>query len=145
MDPTRGVEVVTVHYIRPQKPQKVIQVRRTLGHGERVWGLALLDVMAMAWMASAGSWLDQASGFTAVITLGGHHKIAFALAVISFAILAVLAVTTEGFSRISAMEIGFLSVAGVLTVVALAGLLSVVLLVVGAGFFLGLVGRLLIR
>jgi hypothetical protein len=136
------MEVVTVHYI---PPKKVIQVRRTLPHGERVWGLALLDVMAVAWMVSAGSWLDQASGLTAVITLGGHHRIALALALASFTILAVLAVTTEGFSRISPTEIGFLSVAGVLTVVALAGLLSVVLLVVGAGFFIGLVGHLLIR
>jgi hypothetical protein len=142
VDPASGVEVVTVHYI---PPQKVIQVRQILPHGERIWGLALLDVMAVAWMASAGSWLDQTSGFTAVITMGGHHKIALALAVISFAILAVLAVTTEGFSRISPMEMGFLSVAGVLTVVALAGLVSVVLLVVGAGFLIGAVGRLLIR
>lgn len=131
-----------MHYI---PPQKVISVRRTIPHGERIWGLAVLDVMAGAWMAAAGSWLDQASRFTAVITLGGHHKIALGLAVVSFAILAVLAVTTEGFSRSSAVEMAFLSVAGVLTVVALAGLLSVVLLVVGGGFFIGLVGRLLIR
>lgn len=108
------------------------------------WSLVLLDMMAVAWMTSAGSWFDDRALFE-VITLGGHHELVAVLATVSFVILAGLAVSTQGFARASSAEMTLFMVAAVLTVVALAGLLSLVALIVGAGIFVGLLVKLFLR
>jgi hypothetical protein len=101
--------------------------------------------MAVAWMAAAGPWLDETSRVTAVVTLGGHHHLVMLLAGIGFVTLAVLAPITEGFNSAGTLEVALISIACMVSVIALAGILSVVLLVVGSGFLVGLVGRLLLH
>lgn len=59
-----------------------------------LWSLAIVDVMNVAWMLSAGDWLDRFSRVTAVVTIGGHHLVVLWLAVVGFATLALLTVLT---------------------------------------------------
>ncbi len=109
------------------------------------WALAGLDVMAASWMVSAGDWLDRASRVTSVITLGGHHLVVLWLAVLGFAILAVLAPLTGGFAELNRVQLVALSVAGVLSMVAVAGIASIAVLVVGTVLLVALLGRALLR
>lgn len=109
------------------------------------WALAGLDVMAAAWMISAGDWLDRQSRVTAVITLGGHHLVVLWLAVLGFGILAVLAPLTGGFAELNRLQLVALSIAGVTSVVAVAGVASVAALVVGSVVLVALLGRALLR
>jgi len=46
-----------------------------------LWTLAVSDVMVVAWMLSAGEWLDRNAP---VVTLGGHHSVVLWLAVAGF-------------------------------------------------------------
>jgi hypothetical protein len=138
VDSVHGWAVVTVT-ASPGGNQ--VWSRRPPPPSNRIWIPALLDVMAVAWMIPYGSWLDDASRLTSVITLGGHHQVVTALAVTSFVILAVLAVMTEGFSEWHALDSAVLSLAGGMTVVATAGILSIVVLVI----LVGLTGRLFVR
>ncbi len=109
------------------------------------WALAGLDVMAASWMVSAGDWLDRASRVTSVITLGGHHLVVLWLAVLGFGILAVLAPLTGGFAELNRVQLVALSVAGVLSMVAVAGIASIAVLVVGTVLLVALLGRALLR
>ena len=109
------------------------------------WMLAAVDVMAAAWMISAGDWLDRASRVTSVVTLGGHHLVVLWLAVLGFGILAVLAPLTGGFAELNRIHLVALSVAGVVSVVAVAGIVSVAALVAGLALVVALVGRAVIR
>ncbi|GLY19263.1 hypothetical protein LWF15_04740 [Kineosporia rhizophila] len=106
-----------------------------------IWATATADVMAAVWMYTAGEWFD-AHRLTSVFTLGGHHLAVLWLAAGAFAGILVAAVLTEGFTSTSRPASITLSLACLVSVVALAGFLSVVLLVVGAGLLIGLVGRL---
>ena len=108
------------------------------------WAVAALDVMAAAWMLSAGDWLDRQSRVSAVVTLGGHHLVVLGLAGFAFAILAVLAPLTAGFSVANRPQLAALAVAGVASTIALAGVLSVVALVVGVALLVAIVGRALL-
>jgi hypothetical protein len=111
-----------------------------------LWIVAVLDMMAVAWMIAAGDWLDQrTSGFAEVITLGGHHRLVLILAAIGFLMLTGLAVLTEGFTSAGHLEIALITIAGTISVVALAGALSAILLLVLAALLLGFAGRLLFR
>lgn len=107
-----------------------------------LWILIGADVMAAIWMITAGSWFD-AHPLTVVITLGGHHRITLALAVVGFVILAVLAPLTQGFTLASRPQGALLATAALISIVALAGILSLTLAVLLAGLFVGAVGRLL--
>ena len=127
--------------LRP-KPGPLRLSRQAQG---RLWGLAGGDVMAASWMIAAGDWLDRTNRVTSVITLGGHHLVVLWLAVLGFAILAVLAPLTGGFAELNRVQVVALSVAGVVSVVALAGVVSVAALVVGLALLTALVGRALIR
>jgi hypothetical protein len=96
-----------------------------------LWAVAALDVMAVVWMLRTGDWLDTANPVLSIVTLGGHHWIVFGLALAGFLLLAVLAPATHGFMRASRLQRIILPVAGLVSVVALAGLLSIVAVVVG--------------
>jgi hypothetical protein len=106
-----------------------------------LWVIAMLDVMAATWMLTAGDWLDHQSRVSAVVTLGGHHLVVFWLAVLAFAILALLAPFTGGFASVTRTQLGALAFAGVVSVVALAGIVSVVGLVVGVVLLVAIIGR----
>jgi hypothetical protein len=109
-----------------------------------LWAVATFDVMAVAWMLSAGDVLDR-SRLTSVITLGGHHLVVLYLAMVGFAALAGLAALTGGFAVASRQQAIGISVAAAVSVLALAGVLSVVVLVVGSLLLIAVVGRMLLR
>jgi hypothetical protein len=108
--------------------------RHPLGAGARwtLWTLTAADVMAAVWMIVMGDWLDSASPLTSVITLGGQHRIVLSIALVGFVLLATLAPLTQGFASANSWQLVLIPVAGVTSVVALAGLLSVAGLVVTA-------------
>jgi hypothetical protein len=126
-----------------QRPTTVTLSERTT---RILWIVAVLDMMTVAWMIAAGDWLDQrTSEFAEVITLGGHPRLVLILAAVGFVMLAGLAVQTEGFTSAGRLEIALLTIAGTISVVALAGALSAILLLVVAALLLGFAGRLLFR
>ncbi|QYN37540.1 hypothetical protein K1T35_10035 [Pseudonocardia sp. DSM 110487] len=116
-----------------------IRARRLL------WAVVTLDVMAASWMIAAGDWLDHYSRVTSVVTLGGHHIVVLWLALIGFAILAVLAPMTNGFAAANRVELVALSIAGVASVAAFAGMISVAALVAGVAGVIAIIGRAVIR
>ena len=77
-------------------PQRT-PVRLSKRNARRLWMLSALDMVAVAWMIAVGTWLDQTSKLTRVITLGGHHALVLILALVGFLILASSAVVTNGF------------------------------------------------
>lgn len=108
--------------------------------------LAVLDMMVIAWMITpAGEWLDDALTLTAVATLGGRHELVLGLAAAGFMMLAGLAALTDGFTSATRVQIAFVVLAGTVSVVALAGAMSVLLLLVTGALVLGFVARPLRR
>jgi hypothetical protein len=110
-----------------------------------LWSIAVLDMVCVAWMLVAGSWLDQASRFTSVITLGGRHQLVLGLALAAFVMLAALAIATEGFTSATKLHVTLTVIAGVISVVALSGGLSAILLFVTGALLLGFVARPILR
>jgi hypothetical protein len=106
-----------------------------------LWLLAALNVMAASWMLTAGDWLDHRSRVSAVVTLGGHHLVVLWLALLAFAIIAVVATLSGGFAAINRGQLVALSIAGVASVGSLAGIVSVAGLVVGLVLLVAIIGR----
>ena len=96
---TGCLAVVAVFDKRPPSPSP----RTTLSAAARrwLWAVIGLDAMCIAWMISMGDWLDRTSQLTAVITLGGHHRIVLVLAAIGFVLCAALAPLTHGFTEVA--------------------------------------------
>jgi hypothetical protein len=138
--PTHSLEVVTMLRQARTQPAKVTLSERT---SRRLWIVAVLDMMAVAWMIAAADWFDRTEGFLAVVTLGGRPRLVLIMAAVGFVMLAGLAVLTDGFTSASRLEIGLLTIACAISVVALAGALSAILLLVVAALALGFAGRLL--
>jgi hypothetical protein len=110
-----------------------------------LWIVAVLDMMAVAWMIAAGDKLDDASTLGAIATLGGRPAVVLGLALGGFLLLTALAVVTDGFSSASRLQLGLAIGACALSVVALAGALSVFLLLITGALVLGFVARPLRR
>jgi hypothetical protein len=124
----------------PQPPPRVALSQRTR---RWLWIVAILDMTAVAWLlAGVGTWLDRASRLTAVFTLGGHHLVVLIMAIAGFLLLAGAAVLTEMFTSASKLDLTLITVACIVSVIALAGALSVILLVMGGAVLLGLLLRL---
>lgn len=102
-----------------------------------LWVLAVLDVMVVAWMLSAGEWLDRTAP---VVTLGGHHLAVLWLAVAGFVLLGGMALLTGGFAVVGRNQMPFVVLSALVSVVALAGVLSALLFVVIAVLLLTLLG-----
>ena len=117
----------------------------TAGTRWLLWAALAANAMAAAWMISAGEWLDHHSRVTAVLTLGGHHVVVLWLAGLAFGILAVLAPMTGGFVTATRVQSVLLSIAGVGSVVALAGVLSVATLAAGVVLLVAILGRAFVR
>ncbi len=114
--------------------------------GRRVlWGLLTLDMMAAAWMLAMGEWFDRASRLTSVVTLGGHHQVVLWLAACAFVGLLMAAVLSSGFTAADGPVRGLAVVAGVVSVVATAGILSCLALVVGTAVLATMLGRGFVR
>ena len=93
-------------------------------------------------MINAGDALDSS---VAVATLGGRHELVLGLAAAGVLMLACLAVLTDGFASLTRMQAGFTVFAGALSVAALAGAMSSILLLLTAALVLGFVARPLRR
>jgi hypothetical protein len=102
-----------------------------------LWALAVMDVMVVAWMLSAGEWLDRNAP---VVTLGGHHTVVLWLAVAGFVLVGAMAVLTGGFAEASRGLVPVVVLSALVSVVALAGVLSAALFVVLAVLLLTLLG-----
>ena len=89
------------------------------------WTAIVTNAVLVIYMIRMGSWLDTASPLLSMITLGGHHEVVLGLGLAGLLLLGGLAPCTGGFAGVSALQQVLLAVAGVLSLVALAGLLSV--------------------
>ncbi|MEU4292945.1 hypothetical protein AB0E63_32370 [Kribbella sp. NPDC026596] len=92
-----------------------------------LWFVMAADLATVVWMHTVGSWLDETSKFTATATLGGHHIVVLVLAAIGFAMLATLAVLTDGFARSTPRLALARNVACIVSVLALTGVVALVL------------------
>lgn len=101
--------------------------RSTSRSATSMWVLMATDLMAVVWMHTFGPWLDHSSRLTSTATLGGHHLIVMVSAGIGFGMLAALAILTEGFTKSDAKLAMATNVACVISVIALAGLIALVL------------------
>jgi hypothetical protein len=110
-----------------------------------LWVVAVLDMVALAWMLVLGDWLDDASQVTAVMTLGGHHLFVLGLAAAGFALLVALAWSTHGYRDAGKVQLGLIVVGAAVSIVALAGALSTILLVLVGALVLGFLARPLFR
>lgn len=125
----------------PRPPRHTLSPRTT----RLLWIVAVLDMMDVAWMIAAGAWLDQASSPWTAITLGGRSQVVLALAAAGFVLLVGLGIATHGFNSATTIQLALLVVAGAISVVALAGALSAILLVLTGAFVVGLVFRPILR
>jgi hypothetical protein len=105
-----------------------------------LWVLALLDVMTVAWMLSAGEWLDRTSSVTAVITLGGHHVVVLGLALAGFVMLAALTLLTGAFTATRRWHLPLIALGALLSAVAVGGIASMMLLAVLGVVLVSVVG-----
>lgn len=142
MVPPHGLAVVTVP--GPNQPL-ASRLPFTTRAAPWLWGLAALDLVAIAWMIAAGTWLDNASWYTRAVTLGGRHLLVLVLTSIAFVMLAGLAIATHGFASATRSQTAFISLACVISVVALAGALSAILLLLIAALVIGFVARPIMR
>ena len=126
--------------LRP--PPESRPVRLSKRTGRRLWIAAALDMVAIAWMIAIGSWLDHTSKITAVITLGGHHVLVMIIALAGFLMLACGAVLTNGFRYANRLQLTLITVGCVISVAALAGAISALLLLILAALLLGFLARM---
>jgi hypothetical protein len=123
----------------PEVPQPLSEgVRRKL------WALLALDVAASPWVLVFGSWLDETSKLTSVITLGGHHGLVLTMTVVGLIMLAGLAVRSDWFTATYLRDRALIILACVISMVGLAGALSAIVLLVGVALLLGFGTRLVI-
>ncbi len=132
---------MTVHQPNQWPRRRIALSRRA---NRTLWVVAVLDMMVCVWMVSFGAELDDASALS-VVTLGGRSTLVLGLALGAFVLLAGLAVVTDGFSSAARWHLGAAVLACVVSVVALAGALSAVLLLVTGAIVLGFVARPLRR
>jgi hypothetical protein len=125
----------------PLRRRTVIRVSRWATRW--AWVVAALDCMTIAWMMTAGPWLDKQHNLLSMATWNGHHQVLLAVAACALVALAVTAPLTRGFSEGPAVLFAVVVVAGFISIVAVAGLLALVLPVVALSFGVGLLGRLL--
>jgi hypothetical protein len=137
--PACCLEVVAV--LTPQS----IRMALSEPTARRLWIVSMLDMITVAWMIAAGKWFDQTSKLTAVITLGGHHKLVMIMALTGFVMLAGLALLTDGFTSANKLELALIIIACVISIVALAGAISAIMLFAVAALLLGSGMRLLLR
>jgi hypothetical protein len=125
-----------------RRPPERTPVKLSKRTGRRLWILAALDMVAVAWMIAVGTWLDQTSKLTKVITLGGNHVLVLIMALAGFLTLASGAVLTNGFRHASKLGLTLITAGCIISVAALAGALSVLLLFILAAVLLGYLARM---
>ena len=136
--PPRRLEVVVM--LRPPPERRPVRLSKRTGR--RLWIAAALDMVAIAWMIAVGSWLDHTSKITAVITLGGHHVLVMIIALAGFLMLASGAVLTNGFRYANRLQLTLITAGCVISIAALAGAISALLLLIVAALLLGFLARM---
>ena len=131
--------------MRPSASRKSARTHLSERAARRLWVLAILDMVVVAWMIAAGPWLDRASTVTTVITLGGRHWLVLAMASAGFVLMVGLAIVTQGYMTVTRLQRALITLACAVSVVALAGALSTVLLMITAALVLGLALRPIFR
>jgi hypothetical protein len=135
---TRRLEVVAM--LRPGHQR--MPVRLSKRTARRLWLVTALDMVAVAWMIAVGTWLDQTSRLTKVITLGGNHLLVLIMALVGFLVFASGAVVTNGFRSASKLGLTLITAGCIISVAALAGALSVLLLFMLGALLLGFLARM---
>jgi hypothetical protein len=119
----RPQEVVTM--LQRRDPVSLVTTAKPArGRTFRLWLLMAADLAVVLWMQAVGEWLDHTSTLTAVATLGGHHVLVIVLAGSAFVMLAATAIMTAGFTEMSRPLSVLVTLACVISVVVLAGMLS---------------------
>jgi hypothetical protein len=126
--------------LRP--PPQRMPMRLSKRNARRLWLVTALNMVTVAWMIAVGSWLDQTSKLTRVITLGGHHVLVLIMALVGFAMLASGAVVTNGFRSASKLGLTLITAGCIISVATLAGAISLLLLCVLAALLLGFLARM---
>jgi hypothetical protein len=108
----------------------------------RLWLVSALDMVAAAWMIAVGTWLDQTSRLTRVISLGGHHTLVLIMAIVGFVTLASGAFVTNGFRTANKLGLTLITAGCIISVATLAGALSLLLLLILAALLLGFLARM---
>lgn len=141
---THDVEVVTVlrpsRYV-PLRHSRVVRISRWATSA--AWAMAALDCMTVAWMMTAGRWLDRQHDLLSMMTWDGHHVALMVAAACSLAVLAVTAPLTRGFAEGPPLLVAAVIVASFTSMAVIAGVLALVLPAAILGFAIGVIGRLL--
>jgi hypothetical protein len=106
-----------------------------------LWGLVVVDLVALLWMLALGDWTDRWLPFGRLLTLDGHPTLVIVLAAIGIGILVVLALLTQRFTAATPLENGALSLAGVLSVGPAVSVLGIVMLAFACFVILALLIR----
>jgi hypothetical protein len=117
-------------------------VRLSKRNARRLWLVTALNMVAISWMIAVGTWLDYTSKLTRVITLGGHHALVLIMALVGFLVLASGAVVTNGFRYANKLGLTLITAGCLISVAALAGALSALLLLMLAALLLGFLARM---
>jgi hypothetical protein len=126
--------------LRPGPQRRLARLSKRTAR--RLWLVSALDMVAAAWMIAVGTWLDQTSRLTRVITLGGHHTLVLIMALVGFLTLASGAFVTNGFRTATKLGLTLITAGCIISVATLAGALSLVLLLILAALLLGFLARM---
>jgi hypothetical protein len=108
----------------------------------RLWLLLAANIAAFLWTATLGSWFDHTSRLTSIVTLGGHHVLVMIFSCSAAVVLAALALVSNGFRDRQPGAAALVALSYLLSMVALIGFVSLVLVIVLSGLFVGLMVRL---
>ena len=125
-----------------RRPPERMPVRLSKRTARRLWMVTALNMVAVAWMIAVGTWLDQTSRLTKVVTLGGNHALVLIMALVGFALLASGAFVTNGFRSANKLGLTLITAGCIISVATLAGALSILLLFMLAALLLGFLARM---
>ena len=108
----------------------------------RLWMVTALNMVAVAWMIAVGTWLDQTSRLTKVVTLGGNHALVLIMALVGFALLASGAFVTNWLRSANKLGLTLITAGCIVSVATLAGALSILLLFMLGALLLGFLARM---
>jgi hypothetical protein len=124
-----------------RRPTPLSEGMTTPGRRRTLWCLAVLDSGIIAWMLSAGDWLDETAAVTRVVTWGGHHVLVLWAAIVGLVLLLSAAVLTENFTIVGRLSGAVLTLGVALSVLAVGGLASIAVFGVAVLLLVGVVGR----
>jgi hypothetical protein len=128
-DKTPNTPLTLVEHVPENSKEREDLKKLSPGTRKWLWGIAIADMAGIAWMLAAGSWFDQTSKVTAVVTIGGNHRLVLIMAILGFLMLVTAALKSDGFDATSRLDRILINLGRAVSVIALAGGLSVIALV----------------